>query len=165
MNSQKEVITLRQAVINDIPSLVALRKLLLSSGSGHYVAKSIEEDIAWQKSYIQWLHEHINKKDKILVLTAVSNSVHIVGCAISIIDERVPFNGCLNGKMGWVQTVVVHPDFRKKGIAKEMMEYIFSWLQEQGVEKLAIQPTDMAKKWYQKSGFVDTNEPLLIKTL
>ncbi|MEK4886419.1 GNAT family N-acetyltransferase [Bacillus sp. FSL W8-0223] len=156
----------RKATISDIDSLVELRKFLLSEGIGHYVSKTPEEEAAWQESYRKWLHMHINTNEKVRVAVANEhNSSNILACAIGIIDERAPMRGCLNGKVGWIQTVVVHPEHRRRGIAELVMQYILNWFEINKVGKVTLQTTPMARRLYEKIGFIDSGEQLLLKEL
>jgi GNAT superfamily N-acetyltransferase len=157
----------RKAKATDIESLIELRKLLLNQGSGHYVSANAEEQFAWQVSYKNWLLENLDHNPIIRVIGCSDNKnpEKLMGCAIGIIDQRVPHKGCLNGKMGWVQTMVVHPDFRRKGIAKKLMEDLLGWFVQNHVGKVALQSTENAHPLYEKLGFQDSREILLIKSL
>lgn len=155
---------IRNATTDDIEALVELRKLLLSEGSGHYVSTSYEEEMAWQNSYRSWLTNNMNKNEKILVAVGVNDvNSEVVACAIGIIDERAPMKGCLNAKCGWVQTVVVNPTHRRQGFAENVMNYVFDWFQLNNVNKIVLQTTSGAKELYNKLGFKDSGEELLVR--
>lgn len=167
MTKLKNEAHVRKAKIADIEQLTTLRKLLLNEGSGHYVAINTDDQFAWQLSYKKWLIENLDHNPAIHVIVSCHDEIQekIMGCAIGIIDQRVPLKGCLNGKMGWVQTMVVHPDFRKKGIAEQLMHYLFQWFEQNDIKKIALQSTNMATPFYEKIGFQDSKELLLIKSL
>ncbi|ASS89240.1 MAG: N-acetyltransferase [Bacillaceae bacterium] len=159
-------IVARKATINDVDMLIDLRKLLLNEGAGHYVSKSPEEQMAWQKSYRKWLIHNIPANEKMVIAVAhYDGETEISACAIGIIDERAPMKGCLNGLVGWVQSVVVHPERRRRGFAECLMNYILDWFQANNVEKVILQTTPIAKNLYKKLGFIDSGEELLIKEI
>lgn len=63
----------------------------------------------------------------------------------------------VNGKSGLIQHVVVHSDYRRKGIAWNMMEYTFYLMNQKGVTnfKLWVDEKNVAAiKLYEKNGFV-----------
>ena len=153
----------RDAKHSDIDVLIDIRKILLSSGEGYYSARNDSEESQWKAAYKQWLENNLDKPN-IKILVAVWSS-ELVGCCIGIIDERVPFRGCLNGKMGWGQSMIVIPTHRRRGIAKQMMRELCQWFKQQGVEKFAFQSTPMALSIYKNWGCKDSGEPLLIKEL
>ncbi len=165
----RKAISIRKAEVKDISSLIELRKLLLNTGSGYYVAKTSKEKRAWEKSYQDWLLNnltiHADHKIHIIVTHLSKDITRIIGCAIGIIDERVPFSGCMNGKMGWVQTVVVHPAYRRQHVAKKMMNCLFEWFRHNKVSKVSLQTTKIAEPLYENLGFYDSKELLLIKQL
>lgn len=167
MNATLQSLMIRNATTMDTESLINLRKLLLNQGTGHYAAQSLEEELAWQENYKQWLIKNLDNNKSILVIVSCDSETKqaLSGCAIGIIDERVPFKGCLNARMGWIQTVVVHPDFRRKGIAEGMMHYLFNWFRSNDVGKVSLQTTAIAKPLYEKLDFLDSGEVYLIKTL
>lgn len=156
----------REASTNEIDELVALRKILLSQGKGHYVASSPEEDLAWQISYREWLKKNIEQKTQsINILVSHLQDNCIIGCVIGIIDNRAPMAGCLNGLTGWVQTLITSPKFQRMGVAKAMMKHLFDWFFSQGVSKVALQTTCCASSLYKGLGFRSTGEDFLIKQL
>lgn len=156
----------RRATEADIERLIELRKHLLSGGEGHYAAQSPEEENAWQTSYRSWLYENLRDNPRVLVAAAaVEEESDIVACAIGIVDERAPMKGILNGRSGWIQTVVVEPQRRRQGIAEQVMEYVLEWFREQDVGKIVLQTTPDAKRLYRKLGFEETGEDLLYKPL
>lgn len=164
--SSNETTVVRKATINDINRLVELRKWLLSKGTAHYVSKTIEEEAAWQESYRNWLVKNINTSEKIRIAVIDEfGKSNIVACAIGIIDERAPMSGCLNGSVGWIQTVVVDPEFRRKGLSELLMQYLLNWFEMNKVGKVTLQTTPMARRLYEKLGFIDSGEELLLKVL
>ncbi|AEH49811.1 N-acetyltransferase [Heyndrickxia faecalis] len=165
MNNNLRIVT-RKATINDVDMLIELRKLLLNEGVGHYVSKSHEEQIAWQESYRKWLFRNIHANEKIVVAVAhYDGESDISACAIGIIDERAPMKGCLNGLVGWVQSVIVHPARRRRGFAESLMKYILDWFKTNDVQKVVLQTTPIAKNLYTKLGFTDSGEELLLKEI
>lgn len=163
----KRPVVARRAEEGDIERLIELRTYLLSGGEGHYAAQSPEEESAWQNSYRAWLHHHLQHHPNVLVAVASGDPEGggIVACAIGIIDQRAPMKGMLNGQSGWIQTVVVDPEWRRQGIAEQVIDYVLSWFREHEVGKIILQSTPMARPLYGKLGFKETGEELLYKPL
>lgn len=150
----------------DIEGLIRLRKLLLSDGDAHYCANSREEDLAWQLHYQKWLHQKLNKpigNVKIVVIHDDANNV--IACATGILDERAPMPGILNGVQGWIQSLVVVPEWRGNGLASLLLNALFSWFSSREVRKVVLQTTPAGDALYRKFGFKNSGEDLLIKTL
>ena len=87
----------------------------------------------------------------------------MLGCATAIIDQRAPAPGCLNGLSGWVQSVVVEPQWRNQGIARMLMQQLLRWFTNRGVGSVVLQSTEAAGTLYQALGFEISDERLLIR--
>ncbi|MNV98584.1 putative acetyltransferase [compost metagenome] len=90
-------------------------------------------------------------------------SGQVLGCATAIINQRAPAPGCLNGLSGWVQSVVVAPQWRNRGIARQLMQHLLRWFAIRGVGSVALQSTEAAGTLYQALGFAVSDERLLIR--
>ena len=165
-------VLVRAARPEDVECLVDLRRHLLDEGPGHYVARTDGERLEWRARYRDWLSAHLGQT--LTPTRARSGDVHVVvahagadvlGCGIAIIDERAPMAGCLNGRAGWVQTVVVDPAHRGRGIGEAVMAHLTDWLASNDVGKVALQTTPSAARLYRKLGFSASGEDLLVKVL
>lgn len=152
------------AEYQDIDGLIGLRGLLLSGGAAHYSSISAEEDDIWKAYYRKWLiNQFYNRKSNIQISVIRDENNNVIGCATGIIDERAPVIGALDGLQGWVQSVVVAPEWRGQGLAILLMKSLFLWFESQGIGKIALQTTPIANAMYIKMGFDRTGEDLLIK--
>ncbi|WP_185913380.1 GNAT family N-acetyltransferase [Bartonella massiliensis] len=149
-----------------IERLVELRSLLLDVGQGLYVSQSAEEAKIWKDSYRHWLQQYFHSRGSLKnLVVALGCGSAVIGCVTAIIDDRPPSIGCLNGKTGWIQSVVVEPSWRKKGVAFKMLQAQLAWLAAAGVQSVFLSSTISAQDFYKKSGWSDTGEPLLYKRL
>ncbi|EAT0833913.1 GNAT family N-acetyltransferase [Salmonella enterica] len=150
----------------DIEGLIRLRKLLLSDGDAHYSATSPEEDLAWQLHYQNWLIQKLNEPTgNVRVVVVHDEAGNIIACATGILDERAPMPGILNGVQGWVQSVVVAPEWRGNGLASLLLTALFLWFSSREAGKVVLQTTPAGDALYRKLGFKNSGEDLLIKTL
>ncbi|MDN4629297.1 GNAT family N-acetyltransferase [Erwinia sp. DT-104] len=150
----------------DIEGLIRLRKLLLSDGDAHYSATSSEEDLAWQLHYQKWLLQKLNEPTgNVRVVVIHDEADNIIACATGILDERAPMPGILNGVQGWIQSVVVAPEWRGNGLASLLLSALFSWFSARDAGKVVLQTTPAGDALYRKLGFKNSGEDLLIKIL
>ena len=54
--------------------------------------------------------------------------------------------------------VVTAPEYRRRGIARRMMQVMLEWLAAQGIEHVTLHATEAGRPLYQELGFVDGNE-------
>lgn len=157
-------LNIRKAALSDIPTLVDLRQVLLDYGTGHYVSRTLDESLKWKEAYKQWLHKYINLDNDVNILVAsMDGEQTIIACVIGIVDKRAPMIGCLNGKTGWIQTMVVAKDRQQKGIGGQLVHQLLNWFDGAGVEKIFLQTTEIAKQLYISMGFITINEETLMK--
>lgn len=138
-----------------------MRTFLLSTGDGPYVARDPEEDAAWQHSYRGWLAQVLRRDDNRVHVAVLGPPGGLAACAIAVIDDRAPTARCLNGRVGWVQTVVVDPALRHQGLGARVMTYALDWLRGNGASSVALQTTADGARLYRRLGFHSSDEDLL----
>lgn len=157
-------LTVRPATLADLARLVELRAHLLDGTSASYSSKTPEDSAQWRAAYRSWLGSRLNESDCVQILAAEhKESGQVLGCATAIIDQRAPTPGCLNGLSGWVQSVVVEPQWRNRGIARQLMQHLLRWFANRGVGTVVLQSTESAGRLYQTQGFAVSDERLLIR--
>jgi GNAT superfamily N-acetyltransferase len=62
--------------------------------------------------------------------------------------------------MAWIGMILVHPEFRGRGIAAQLMTACISYLKEKQVRSIKLDATDMGRPVYLKLGFKD-EEPII----
>ena len=156
--------TVRPATLADVASLVELRAHLLDGTAATYASKSPEDAAQWRTAYRSWLGSHLGASDNLQILAAERrDSGEVIGCATAIIDLRAPAPNCLNGLSGWVQSVVVAPQWRGRGIAQQLMQHLLRWFTNRGVGCVVLQSTAAAGTLYETLGFAASDERLLIR--
>ncbi len=117
---EQSFFTVRPANQADLARLVELRAYLLDGTNASYSSNTPEDAARWRVAYRTWLNSRLNDSDCVQILAAEhKESGQVLGCATAIIDQRAPAPGCLNGLSGWVQSVVVEPQWRGRGIARQ----------------------------------------------
>ena len=57
-----------------------------------------------------------------------------------------------------VVNVYVEPDYRRRGLARRLMEAILAWSREQGIERVSLHASIMGQPLYEALGFTRSNE-------
>ena len=149
----KESITIRRASAADIPELVQLRRIMFESmgyGDKAQLDAADEAASAYFSAAIPagefhgWL--------------AVARSEQVAGSGGIVIDRHPPGPSNLTGQIGYIMNLVTVPEYRKQGVARQVMQTMLAWLAEQGIQQAALHHTDMGRSLYSELGFVDSNE-------
>lgn len=67
-------------------------------------------------------------------------------------------DGVLLGREGLVLNVYTEPDWRRRGIAKQIMDAIIAWAADAGVVRLVLSASPAGRSLYEQIGFVATRE-------
>ena len=78
----------------------------------------------------------------------------IIGTSGMSFVEKPPYFGCPNGKIGLLSSMFTNPDYRRKGIAKELLRRVVEEARKFGCGTIQITASDMGVKLYTAYGFV-----------
>jgi GNAT superfamily N-acetyltransferase len=78
------------------------------------------------------------------------------GCFAGVAEGRVVASGTAinyGTRLGWIGMILVHPEFRRRGLATRMMDRLIEHLTELGCSTLKLDATDAGAPVYEKLGF------------
>lgn len=78
----------------------------------------------------------------------------IIGTSGMSFVEKPPYFGCPSGKMGLLSSMFTDPDYRRKGIAKELLSRVVDDAREYGCGTVQITASNMGVKLYSNFGFI-----------
>ena len=104
--------------------------------------------------YIGWLASDTSAPEKIIagagvVIRVVPPFPHRTGSGEITIAE---------GRQGVIVNVFTEPEWRRRGLAKLLMQEIISWSREESLDDLVLHASDDGRALYEQLGFVLTNE-------
>ncbi|MBS1503347.1 MAG: GNAT family N-acetyltransferase [Bacteroidetes bacterium] len=135
-------INYRTATESDIPSLARLRTLLRGTIEG------------WAP-YIKGYMDGITNPQKALAQRAVyvaTDGDRIVGWIAGHLTKRL---GC-DGELQWID---VDSEYRRKGIASELIKILAGWFARQDAKKICVDPgNEDSRKFYEANRAENLNE-------
>ena len=78
----------------------------------------------------------------------------IVGTSGMSFVEKPPYFGCPSGKMGILSSMFTDPEYRRKGIAKQLLSRVVDEARAYGCGTVQITASDMGVFLYMDFGFV-----------
>ncbi len=78
----------------------------------------------------------------------------IIGTSGMSFVEKPPYFGCPNGRIGLLSSMFTDPDYRRKGIAKELLSRVVEEARNYGCGTVQITASDIGVKLYTAYGFV-----------
>ena len=111
-----------------------------------------KEDIDLQPALMDYYMRHM--KDGTFVSWIAVEDGRIIGtCGMSFV-EKPPYFGCPSGKMGLLSSMFTNLDYRRMGIAKELLHRVVEEARDYGCGTIQITASDMGVKLYTAYGFV-----------
>lgn len=146
-------ITIRPATLDDIPDLVRLRRLMFES-MGYDDAELL--DTADQAAHAYFFQAiPAGEFHGWLAVTSGGKPVATGGV---VIDHHPPGPNNLSGQSGYIMNMSTVPAYRRRGIARQIMLAMLTWLHERAISKVILHPSDMGKPLYESLGFVESSE-------
>lgn len=137
------------ANINDISALVELRIAYLLEDYGNLAENKLTIIINNLYGYFQ---EHLNK-DLLVFICRDKNK--IVSCCFLCVTEKPSNPTFINGKTGTILNVYTKPEYRKKGIAGNLLKMLLAESEKIGLDFVELKATDSGYNLYKSIGFED----------
>jgi len=153
MNGMTAEITIREAGPNDAAIILHHRRSMfrdMGDGAAEELDRMVEVSSPWlaralaDGSYRHWL--------------AVDSSDRVCGGGGVLLGPwpANPKDPCTERAV--ILNVYTEPEFRKRGIARQIMLTILAWVRERGLQSVNLHASDEGRPLYEKLGFAATNE-------
>lgn len=111
-----------------------------------------KEDIDLKPALLDYYNRHM--EDGTFVSWLALDGDKIIGTSGMSFVEKPPYFGCPSGKMGLLSSMFTKPDYRRKGIGRELLSRVVNDAKEYGCGTVQITASDMGVKLYTDFGFV-----------
>lgn len=138
----------RLATLDDLEWIIDLRKQLLIE-EGQIVSSNIDEELKnfFEKQltshqYVQWLVEEVDH-------VIATGAIQFISFPPSYLNST--------GIRGYILNMYTHPDYRGKGIAKQLLNETLKEAQSREVQHIFLISSEMGKPLYKKMGFKEND--------
>jgi GNAT superfamily N-acetyltransferase len=147
-----EDIRIRPATLEDLPHILRHRRAMLRDMGCHdeaaldrmqAAAEAFVRDTLPGGAYRAWLAEAANR-------IVSGGAIHIV--------PWIPGAGDPSPQRAWIHSVYTEPEFRRRGIAKQLMETMVAWCRSQGFRSISLHASDQGRPLYEGLGFQPASE-------
>lgn len=111
-----------------------------------------KEDIDLKPALLDYYTRHM--KDGTFVSWIAIDDGRMIGTSGMSFVEKPPYFGYPSGKMGLLSSMFTNPDYRRMGIAKELLHRVVEEARNYGCGTIQITASDMGVKLYTAYGFV-----------
>ncbi|MBH9580494.1 GNAT family N-acetyltransferase [Staphylococcus felis] len=158
------MINFKTVTKDDIDRISNFRMILLKNTKSHYGSNDNKLLSDIKNSFKLWMEKNLNSDEVHFVMSENENN-EVVSIGIGIIDTRAPIIGALNGKSGWISSLIVNPDYRNHGVGKVTLNHLLKWFYSNEISKIVLHSTEEGETLYEKSGFIKDNEQIFIKNI
>ena len=110
-----------------------------------------KEDIDLKPALLDYYKRHM--KDGTFISWLALDGNNIIGTSGMSFVEKPPYFGCPSGKIGLLSSMFTNPNYRRNGIAKELLSRIVNEAKQYGCGTIQITASDMGVKLYTDFGF------------
>ena len=110
------------------------------------------EDIDLVPALQDYYNRHMS--DGTFVSWLAMDGDRIVGTSGMSFVEKPPYFGCPSGKMGLLSSMFTDPEYRRRGIARELLSRVVGEARAYGCGTVQITASDMGVLLYTDFGFV-----------
>lgn len=147
-----QTITIREGTVTDISAIARQRRRMcedmnysdaealstMVTVTADYLKKAIPEG-----SFRSWL--------------ACDNGRVVAGGAVVIVPWPAHAYD-LECRRATILNVYTEPEYRRRGIARQIMQTIVTWCKQQGFARVTLHASEQGRHLYESLGFTDSNE-------
>lgn len=139
-----------KASLNNIEELVQLRLDYLLEDYGTLTDEQIEK---MKASLPEYYLKHLNKD----LFVYIAREEVIISCCFLLVSEKPANPSFINGRTGTVLNVYTKREYRRRGIARELMEQLLAEAEQMGLDFVELKATDAGYNLYKTVGFKDVD--------
>lgn len=113
--------------------------------------KEVPKNVNLKAALFEYYHKHM--ADGTFVSWLAMDGDTIVGTSGMSFVEKPPYFTCPSGKLGLLSSMFTAPEYRRMGIAKELLDRVVGEARSFGCGSVHITASDMGVKLYAAYGF------------
>ena len=143
----KSEIAVKIAQKSDLPEVLAIRMEMLSV---------VNAGKSFDAAFVERSRDYFTNGAQTTVLAF--DGENAVGCATICYVQVMPTYSHPTGNRAHIMNVYVREEYRRRGIAREMMEMLLDEAKLRGVSQITLDATESGRPLYQALGFESSEE-------
>lgn len=143
----KSEIAVKIAQKSDLPEVLAIRMEMLSV---------VNAGKSFDAAFVERSRDYFTNGAQTTVLAF--DGENAVGCATICYVQVMPTYSHPTGNRAHIMNVYVRDEYRRRGIAREMMEMLLDEAKSRGVSQITLDATESGRPLYQALGFESSEE-------
>ena len=147
---KKNMITYKKLTEAELETFIDMRITQLTE---EYTSegREVPKDVDLKAALFDYYHRHM--ADGTFVSWLALDGDKIIGTSGMSFVEKPPYFTCPSGKLGLLSSMFTNPDYRRMGIAKELLSRVVEEARAYGCGSVHITASDMGVKLYTAFGF------------
>ena len=146
-----------KATKNDIETLMKIRIEMLKE------VNSLSDDYVFDKSFIENCRKNFECTGETQTDILCIENGEPVACASLCYLSMMPTFSHPTGKRAHLMNVYVKKDFRRKGLAKKMLELLIEEAKSRKVTEISLDATEKGRPLYESMGFSSNDSAMTTK--
>lgn len=147
-----QAITIREGTVADI-SEIARQRRRMCEDMNYSDAKALSTMVTLTADYLKKAIPEGSFRSWL----ACDNVRVVAGGAVVIVPWPAHAYD-LECRRATILNVYTEPEYRRRGIARQIMETMIRWCREEGFARVSLHASDYGRPLYESLGFVDSNE-------
>jgi len=148
------VITYQKLSVKELPTFIEMRINQLRE-------EGAREEIDLRPALREYYDKHM--ADGTFISWIALDGDTIVGTSGMSFVEKPPYFGCPSGRMGLISSMFTDKNYRRKGIAKELLGRVVDEARNHGCGTVQITASDMGVHLYKDYGFMKNDNFMQLK--
>ena len=124
------------------------------------VVNNLPEDYKYSDEMIKESRDYFLNGDHLTVF--VMDGDKVIGCASMSFFRIMPTFGHPTGKRAHLMNVYTRREYRRQGIARKMVELLIDETWKRGATEISLDATASGRPLYEKMGFTDSAECMVL---
>jgi GNAT superfamily N-acetyltransferase len=156
MQNNSEIVTYRFLQKNEIPLLIDYRILFLKELQGE---QHLDQELKLRRELSSYFNKSMNDNSFVAIIAEINTKPVGFG---GMVIQHIPGNfNLINGFEGYILSMYTLPEYRKNGIAGEILNRLIIKGKEIGVGKIFLHASNDGYALYKKCGFKEPDFPVL----
>ncbi len=149
---------IRLATPDDAPALAEMRRRMFLD-----IGKADDERIRRViEAFVPWVSDAIRRERYVGWVVSAPGGEIVSNAGLMLIDWP-PNTRDLNPIRGYVLNVWTHPDHRRRGLARRLMDVVMAEARRRQIRVLALHASDQGRQMYEKLGFQQSREMMYVE--
>ena len=123
------------------------------------LVNDLPSDYAFSEEIIEKSREYFEKGNQTTILAMDEK---VIGCATLCYIEMMPTFSHPTGKRAHLMNVYTNSQYRRQGIAYQMINMLIEEAKEKGITEISLDATEAGRHLYKKCGFVESDECMVL---